>query len=206
VLILLLILSMVYVFGRHTDWPCYFFMRQYLIFAVIVLVLGGLSGSLGQLIPRAWFHYEKKPFAPHSFEKEGHFYEKTFHIQKWKDFAFDLSQAFPGMVPKKMKAKPSTEDLKVMLQETCRAEVVHVLLIIAGNLLFWHFMEGWPRIVGMVLYTISNLGSLMIQRYNRPRLKRLKDLLKRREQAQAQEAQEAQAQAQAQAKRREENS
>ena len=52
------------------------------------------------------------------------------------------------------------------------AEAVHwALLVISPVLLIT--MTGWLSIVATVLYGLSNIPFIMIQRYNRPRLMRL---------------------------------
>lgn len=61
---------------------------------------------------------------------------------------------------------------ELLARETCVAEAVHwALLVISPVLLIT--MTGWLSIVATVLYGLSNIPFIMIQRYNRPRLTRL---------------------------------
>lgn len=61
---------------------------------------------------------------------------------------------------------------ELLARETCVAEAVHwALLVISPVLLIT--MTGWLSIVATVLYGLSNIPFIMIQRYNRPRLVRL---------------------------------
>jgi len=180
VLIALLIAALIAVIGRHTDWFLYHFLYQYLKFAIVVLGLGAVSGPAGQAIPAERFHYDRKPFTPRAWEDNGAFYQKKLHISRWKDLAFSLSEAFPRMTQKHVGDDMTEEHLVRLVQETCRAEVVHLCLLVVGNLLLILWLDPWYALVGCLLYSISNLASVLIQRYNRPRLLKLLERVRRR--------------------------
>ena len=70
----------------------------------------------------------------------------------------------------------------VLGQETCVAEAVHTASSLLG-LLCLRLWPGWGGvIVWAVWFLLGNLPFILIQRYNRPRLLRLRSLLQRREQ------------------------
>lgn len=180
VLIALLIVSMIAFFGKHTAWALYDFLFQYLKFSIIVLGLGAISGPAGQAIPAERFHYDKKPFTPYVWEDNGAFYQKKIRISRWKDLSFSLSDAFPRMMQKHVGEDMTEEHLERFVRETCRAEVVHCCLLVVGNLLMILWLSSWYKMGGCVLYSISNLASVLIQRYNRPRLVKLLARVRRR--------------------------
>lgn len=75
----------------------------------------------------------------------------------------------------------STAEIEDMIQETCVAELTHLLLCAAGILLFWI----WPGAGGCIMFALDivfgNLPFILIQRYNRPRLLRYMRLTEARE-------------------------
>ena len=68
-----------------------------------------------------------------------------------------------------------------MLQETCVAEFIHVLLSILGFGAVFIVGGAWGWIISIVYFLAGNLPYIIIQRYNRPRLLRLEDGMKKQE-------------------------
>lgn len=148
-------------------------MMKHLIDCMIYIALIGIVGFLlGRLFPRGWFRYDQPPFRPFHFEKNGEIYA-AWGIRRWKDRFPDMSEILPNLMPsKKLPRRASGEQLALMVQETCIAEAIHVLLCIAGL----HCMQLWPGIGGLAVAGLNMLGNLpyiVIQRFNRPRLVRL---------------------------------
>ena len=75
------------------------------------------------------------------------------------------------MPQKKLKVGFTAETVRTMIRETCTAELVHNLLNIAG---LW-LLNLWDGIGGVVMYLVyvllGNIPFILVQRYNRPRLK-----------------------------------
>ncbi len=69
----------------------------------------------------------------------------------------------------------------MMIRETCTAEAVHSLLNVAG---LW-LLNLWEGLGGVLMYLIyvivGNLPFILVQRYNRPRLKVLLSRLELKE-------------------------
>ena len=84
-----------------------------------------------------------------------------------------MSRLFKKLMPAKALTQKTAQDLPLMIQETCVAELTHGLLCIAGLFL----LKIWPGTGGVFLTVIyivfGNLPFLLIQRYNRPRLQKL---------------------------------
>ena len=147
---------------------------RYLLRCILYLAtLGIVSFWGGRLIPAGSFRADSFPFRSFAFEREGQFYDRL-KIRRWKDKVPDMSKILPKvMVPKRLCLGMEQERVSLLIQETCIAELVHVLLCIAGCgcLLLW---PGSGGVVVMALYILlGNLPFILIQRYNRPRLLRL---------------------------------
>ncbi len=148
------------------------------------VVVGMLLYFVGESLPRKWFSAERFPFRPCKWERDGKLYEKL-RIRKWKDRAPDMSRIRKKMVPKRIGIAPKAAQVYRLVQETCVAELVHVVLIVCGIpiLLFWrdHFVFG---LILTIAYAIGNLVFVIIQRYNRPMLLSLAKRLEKREERQ----------------------
>lgn len=146
---------------------------KFLHCAVYLAAIGIFSFFAGSALPRRWFHADNAFFQSKEWEKQGGVYV-GFGIKKWKDKVPDMSRIIPIIAQKRLTTETTTESIDRLIQETCVAETTHWLLIIAGfaSLLIW---PGPGGIFVAVLWTVpGNLSFIMIQRYNRPRLKKLR--------------------------------
>lgn len=136
------------------------------------VIIGILSFFAGRLMARHSFKYDAFPFRSLPFEKDGQLY-KRLGIAAWQSHVPDMSRIFKKLMPpKKMEGRPDRARLLLMIQETCVAELIHVLLGFAGIAVLWI----WPGAGGIIIwlvYCLGNLPYILIQRYNRPRLVRL---------------------------------
>ena len=135
--------------------------------------LGIVSFLGGRLMPAGSFHADRFPFRSFAFERDGQIYDKL-KIRRWKDKVPDMSKILPQtMVPKRLRLGVEQQRVSLLIQETCIAELVHVVLCFAGCLC----LVLWPGPGGVVvtaLYILlGNLPFILMQRYNRPRLMRL---------------------------------
>lgn len=134
---------------------------------------------VGRLIPKK-FHYLRFPYISFGFEKNGDIYNKI-SIRKWQNKLPDMSRIFSALMPvKKLPRQMNVRNMERMVQETCVAEFIHVLLCIMGLgcPLIWKSIGGW---ILFVLYLLGNIPFILIQRYNRPKLVRLLKRLQIRE-------------------------
>ena len=147
---------------------------------VYIAVISLLGHYIGELLPRKWFDYNRFPYAAFRWEKDGAVYDKI-KIKKWKKKMPDLSRIMKYMVPKKVTRSTTAADMDLLLRETCIAEFVHIAVSVLsiGTCFISNVAFG---IVVFVIYTLGNLPFVLIQRYNRPHLKRLLMKLVRREQ------------------------
>ncbi len=149
---------------------------------IYMAALGILCFPAGRLLAKISFRADEKPLSPFEFEKNGKFYE-TLKIKSWQNKIPDVSRMFSKIVPRKsLETAPITaERLGVMINETCVAEITHVILSILGIALIFLWPGVWGIILFLVYVLLGNLPFIMIQRYNRPRLCKLRRALEAKE-------------------------
>ena len=149
---------------------------------LVYMALWGVACfPLGRLLKQMGLKWDRFPFAAFKWERGGAIYDLV-GIRRWKDIVPDVSKMFPGSIPKKViTSRPGPALLRDMLEETCVAELIHLMLCVSG--LAMPFM--WPGWGGIIVYAVyvllGNLPFIMIQRYNRPRFQRLLEAAERRE-------------------------
>ena len=145
---------------------------------IYLAAIGAVLFYIGRLLPGNWFHSDRFPFRCFDFERGGRVYERL-GIRWWKDKVPDMSKILPRvMIPKRLTWGIQPERVAVMIQETCIAELVHVILFLLGFgcVLIWEGTGGW--IVAIVYNLLGNVPFILIQRYNRPRLQHLMDTMR----------------------------
>lgn len=139
-----------------------------------------LSISIGASRISTDFLEEKEHwFALASWERNGHFWQKWTWIRLWKDKVPDSTQLFKRNYDLTSFSMTDEESIKRFILETRRAELTHWLSIVPAPLFFiWNppwagwFMVGYAVVV--------NAPFILIQRYNRPRLEKIRLRAKRR--------------------------
>lgn len=150
-----------------------------LIVNILLAVIWHLSSFIFCVsVDTKFFDPEKRMYQPKSWERGGRFYCDALHIQKWKDL-------MPQHIGKDGFSKDhldavSVEYLDEFIMETCRAEWNHtinclmcILLLLINRLLTAVFLS--------LLLFMGNLPFVMIQRYNRFRLQKLRKVIIRKE-------------------------
>jgi glycosyl-4,4'-diaponeurosporenoate acyltransferase len=147
---------------------------------IIGAVCGVISFVTGQMLPRGRFDYDAFPYRAFKWEKGGAIYEKI-RVRAWKDRLPDMSRIIPKMVKKKASLARDERAMERLVQETCVAEFVHWLLIIIASPIIGVKVGGLLGAIVAVLYALGNMLFVIIQRYNRPRLR---EILRRMEERQ----------------------
>jgi len=140
------------------------------------------SGFLCHFIPFSFYNIKNPIFKKRFWELEGKLYEKVFLVKYWKDIvpeAGELIKIHP-FDKKKLKSKEKSY-IERFIIETCRAELVHILIFLSTP---FAFLFNPP--IGdylMAAYGIlANIPFIIIQRYNRIRfVKVLKKIEKKEE-------------------------
>lgn len=115
--------------------------------------------------------YQSKKSGINNGKQELHLYERL-RIRKWKTILPDGGDVFKGGFRKKELRTLSSSYIQKFIVETRRAEVTHWLLIPPSILFFvWNPISIGFIMIGYAL--IVNLPFILIQRYNRLRLKPL---------------------------------
>lgn len=144
-------------------------------------LLGFFSYCTGEVFPRKWIFENTALFQPRHWENDGKFYE-AFKIKKWKLKLIDMSKIMKhSKTRKEIRGEVTSEILTVLVKETCVAELSHWFLCVS-SVFVYNFWDNWVGGLVWLLYVIGNLPFIMIQRYNRPNLQRLRDRVAVREQ------------------------
>lgn len=135
-------------------------------------------GYLSSKIPLQWLNPNRRFFQAFSWEKDGRIYDQIFHVRAWKRFIPNGSALYRGTFSIKKLLTYDPAYLERWLVESVRSEVCHWLMIMPGFLFFL-----WNSIIGgwlMVLYALlNNLVPIIMQRFNRPRMRKLLAQLKK---------------------------
>ena len=135
-----------------------------------IAALGILAHIVGQA--RRWFDPDRFPYRCAPWEQNGRVWRKL-GVHRWKDHVPDMSRIMGDMVKKKLPDGNTPEGLRVLVLETCVAECVHWWLAVASLGIFFFWRGGWAVVFCLVYNLLGNLPFQIIQRYNRPRLRRL---------------------------------
>ncbi len=146
---------------------------------VYIIVLGVLSHIIGELLPRSWFDETKFPYSSFSWEQDGKIYNRI-KIRKWKNKLPDMSRIMRDMLPKRVDFDNDAEEIEAVIKETCVAECVHwVLAVLSFGI---HII--WKKRIGLLVaaaVSLSHIPFIIIQRFNRPNLIKLRDRMNARE-------------------------
>ena len=148
----------------HLFKPLFVFLRM----ASIVGIIGIAAFFIGESVPRSWYDYRRFPFKCYAWEKNGLIYEK-FGVRWLKTHSIDMSRIMPKAFPKQNTMTRDKAHLERLVQEMCNAELVHWVLAFMSPV-FWLLIDGWYGVAITIGYALSNLGDIMIQRHNRPRI------------------------------------
>ncbi len=171
----------VYIFRIYLPSAAERCIMEFVSCCLYFLILGATSFLVGRLISSATFNSDYFPFRSFKWENDGAVYEK-FKVRLWKDKLIDMSKILPFAMPeKKVEFGYSSKQIRLLINETCTAELVHVLLIVLGL----HCLKLWHGIGGVIMYLLysllGNVPYIIIQRYNRPKLKKLLTIVQKRE-------------------------
>lgn len=122
-------------------------------------------------LPAEMFDPQSSMFRPRTWEKDGDIYTHTFAIKKWKELLPDAATWFQKGFPKKTLTAADANYLARFIQETCRGEAAHWVMMGATPLFFlWN--PWWADLIMIAYAVMANLPCILTQRYNRLRLTR----------------------------------
>lgn len=123
-------------------------------------------------IPLDWLRPECRFFHAYAWEDGGELYQRLFRVRAWKRYIPNGSALYKGTFSIKNLPTNDIAYLQRWLKESVRTEVCHWLMILPGFLFFlWNdVIIGWV----MTAYAfLNNLVPIIVQRFNRPRMRRL---------------------------------
>ena len=127
----------------------------------------GLAWLFTQM-PERWF----EPGGTRSSVRGGRFYERIFRVKSWKDRLPDAARWFGGGFAKGSLAGLDPAYLRRFIRETWRGELCHWSAIGCAPVFFvWN--PWWADMVMVGYAVMANLPCILVQRYNRLRLRRL---------------------------------
>jgi glycosyl-4,4'-diaponeurosporenoate acyltransferase len=123
-------------------------------------------------IPVSRFNPQKHIYLTHSWEKGGEIYERLFHVRSWKKYIPAGGKLYPDTFSLQKLSSFTMDYLELWLIESCRAEFCHLIMVFPAFLFFlWNSTRGGCL---MVAYSVlNNLVPIILQRFNRPRIRRL---------------------------------
>jgi glycosyl-4,4'-diaponeurosporenoate acyltransferase len=129
--------------------------------------------SIERFNPEKWW-YQTKPW-----EKGGEIYQQVFRVKNWKKLIPSGAALYRNAYEIKHLTDLSVDNVRIWLKESCRSEFCHYAMIIPGFFFFlWNSVEAgrW-----MLAYAIlNNLVPIVMQRYNRPRVRKVLAQLERK--------------------------
>ncbi len=137
-------------------------------FAIVLLPSLPLA-ILIRFMPKSWFDYNKRIYHVTEFEKN---FLVKLGIRKWKDKIPDLGNTVK-FKKDKLDSSKNIDYLKRFITETCYAEILHIFCIIFAFLSLIFVPKQMLLTMALpvaIIYSLINVPSILIQRYNRPRL------------------------------------
>lgn len=135
-------------------------------------------GSVAQRTTNSRFDGDDVITRARPAERDGALYRETLVIDKWKDRLPEAGELFGGFGKRSLRSA-DPELLEQFLIETRRAEHAHWGMA-AGFVVTLIWNPWWASGANAVVATASNLPCIAVQRYNRIRLRRALDAVRRR--------------------------
>lgn len=162
------------------DFSIFPFLYFWLVL-IIIISPTVISHFIEKIYPKKWYDRNRKLYKERNFEKK--FFE-IIKIKKWKDNVPQFLNIKNITQAKDNTDVRESEYMDFFVFETCRAEHAHLCFIIAA-MVCWLFVPdalklkfGLPV---LLVWSFYNLLSILIQRYNRPRMISFLEKLKKRE-------------------------
>jgi glycosyl-4,4'-diaponeurosporenoate acyltransferase len=148
--------------------------------SVFWIVVSFAWGYLCHFIPFSFYNIKNPIFKKRFWELEGKLYEKVFFVKYWKDImpeAGELIKIHP-FNKKKLKSKEKSY-IERFIIETCRAELVHILIFLSTPFAFL-FNPPIGDYITVACGVLASIPFIIIQRYNRIRLVRVLEKIEKK--------------------------
>jgi len=143
---------------------------NFLFVSIIVLAWHYMSFKIVHDREKSFFYRDNKNYSEKKLLKKEKIYEVIFKIKLWKD-------KIPQYVSKNGFSKKNLKSLKInylkdFISETYRAETNHILCCLIIPTLFFLSATNVALIISFLVF-LGNIPCIMIQRYNRFRIRRI---------------------------------
>lgn len=147
-----------------------FFLKKFIIHIVTFIIFSVIITLLSIISPERCYNYKNWMFKERAWEKHGKLYQEMFKVKIWKNHLPELADFIKFIFPKKSINDFRIETILKYMRESCKAEFAHWCIILSSVVFL--FYDGIPTFIYMLLIAAAlNLPFIIIQRYNRPRIK-----------------------------------
>lgn len=130
------------------------------------------AGYLGHRLPDRWLRRDRGPLRLSPPERSGALFRRI-GVRRWKDLLPEAGAFFAGGVSKRRLPGHDTDGLERFAMETRRAEITHLLVIaVLPAFALWNPWTG--MLVNLCYALVANVPCIIVQRYNRMRLERVR--------------------------------
>ncbi|MBO1198185.1 glycosyl-4,4'-diaponeurosporenoate acyltransferase [Staphylococcus simiae] len=130
-----------------------------------------IIANVGTYIPRHFFVKHHNWFSSFKFEQQGKFWQGRFKVHLWKKMIPEGQKINSKIYNKKHLTAYDSNTIETMIIETERAELIHWLSILP--VVIFVYAPKYLKIINVLYVLIVNIPIIVVQRYNRPRLRRL---------------------------------
>ncbi|EHJ07872.1 glycosyl-4,4'-diaponeurosporenoate acyltransferase CrtO family protein [Staphylococcus simiae] len=130
-----------------------------------------IIAHVGTYIPRQFFVKHHYWFNNFKFEQRGKFWQSRFKVHLWKKLIPEGQKFNSNIYNKKHLTAYDSNTVETMIVETERAELIHWLSILP--VVIFVYTPNYLKIINVLYVLIVNLPIIIVQRYNRPRLRRI---------------------------------
>lgn len=132
----------------------------------------------GTRIPQSFFIKHAHWFNTFAWEKRGKIWQQWFKVHRWKSLIPEGHRLNQNIYDKSQLHQLNQLQIERLIIEMRRAEFIHWISMIP--VLFFIKSSNFLKIINIFYAVLANLPIIIAQRYNRPRLQRVLQLLKRR--------------------------
>lgn len=175
-IVLTLSLNLVFHFSFQT-------VLDFFVIFVLILCPSIISLLFEKILPSSFFDGHFQFYKPKKYEKSLY---KKLRVKDWKDYVPNLGNVGKDIAGSDQ--QPTVELFEKFLHQTCLGEVVHkfcvVSSIVSSVIILFVRADLFLRMALPIcfVYVTINMLSIIIQRYNRPRIYVMLERLKRTQQ------------------------
>jgi len=129
-------------------------------------------GFVAHLLPDEFVDRDTWVTRTRAWERNGRWYADHLHVARWKDRVPEAGSAFAGGFAKRSTNNGDPDTVRTFIVETRRAEYAHWMMG-AGWLIPSLWGPWYAGVLNLLFGLFIALPFVAIQRFNRPRLKRL---------------------------------